>query len=90
MDSPAAKQMVKKWDNIDTWWKSDKVQNARLKFCHEFSRSSDNLISELEFFFEIFLKTVLNKIVIIIHLFENEARIVSVFSIEAKASSYFS
>ena len=25
------------WDDVDLWWQSDLVQNARIKFCNQFS-----------------------------------------------------
>jgi putative transferase (TIGR04331 family) len=26
------------WDNIDEWWESEQVQNARILFCEEYAR----------------------------------------------------
>jgi putative transferase (TIGR04331 family) len=39
-DSPehAALLVVQYWDNIDGWWKSEQVQNARRLFCEQYAR----------------------------------------------------
>lgn len=39
-DSPVecANFIKKNWDNLDTWWNSEKVQNTRAIFCHKYSR----------------------------------------------------
>ncbi|MDB9976112.1 LIC12162 family protein [Candidatus Thioglobus sp.] len=38
----AAKQIIRIWDNIDIWWWSDKVQNARKIFCNKYSYIADD------------------------------------------------
>ena len=49
-DTPegAAQQMINVWDDIDLWWNSKEVQNARLKFCKQYSRDNNRLVSHLE------------------------------------------
>ena len=37
----AARQMIKVWDDIDKWWKSETVQSARKEFCDKYVRSPD-------------------------------------------------
>ena len=37
----AARQLIKVWDDIDSWWKSEKVQSNRKIFCHSYSRVLD-------------------------------------------------
>lgn len=44
----AANHVNKYWDNIDDWWESDKVQNAREIFCDKYARKVDNPISILK------------------------------------------
>jgi putative transferase (TIGR04331 family) len=48
-DTPesAARKMALVWDNIDTWWYSNKVQSARRQFCQKFSKVSDDSLNEL-------------------------------------------
>ena len=36
------------WDDIDSWWKQSKVQNARMKFCHRYAKKSQKPITELK------------------------------------------
>ncbi len=36
------------WDEVDSWWGSEKVQNARRNFCSEYARSSRKPIRELK------------------------------------------
>lgn len=48
----AAKHMTYIWDNVDDWWLSDSVQNARMVFCNQFSRNPKNYLMELELFFK--------------------------------------
>ena len=38
----AAKKINEGEDSIDEWWNSQKVQNAREKFCKEFAWSSNS------------------------------------------------
>jgi putative transferase (TIGR04331 family) len=35
------------WDNLDSWWYSEKVQNARLSFVDQFSRKSNNCADDI-------------------------------------------
>lgn len=44
----AANHINKYWDNIDEWWKSDEVQNAREIFCNKYARKVENPISTLK------------------------------------------
>jgi putative transferase (TIGR04331 family) len=39
-DSPehASLLVSKYWDDIDGWWKSERVQNARMQFCNQYAR----------------------------------------------------
>lgn len=37
----AALQLIKIWDDIDLWWKSEKVQSNRKVFCQSYSRVID-------------------------------------------------
>lgn len=39
-DTPekAAEAVVRYWDDIDSWWLSESVQNVRQKFCEEYAR----------------------------------------------------
>jgi len=43
----AAQMMCKVWDDIDGWWKSEKVQNARIAFCNQYARSNDDYMKDL-------------------------------------------
>jgi len=38
----AASQINKIWSDVDTWWLSDDVQNARDRFCKQYSNLMDN------------------------------------------------
>ena len=44
-DNPegAAQQMINIWNNIDSWWKSNEVQDVRKKFCNQYSKDIDRL-----------------------------------------------
>ena len=35
------------WENVDEWWVSYEVQNARRMFCEEYARSSRKPIRDL-------------------------------------------
>ena len=48
----AAHQMIKVWDDVDSWWNSEEVQNARIKFCEEYAYISKKPIDKLQNFFE--------------------------------------
>jgi len=52
-DNPdkAAQHMIKVWGDVDLWWNSKEVQDARKKFCHRFTRDCDDLIGDLQSFF---------------------------------------
>ena len=43
----AAKHLIKIWDNVDNWWKSDDVQSAKNHFCQQYSFEVNNPISKL-------------------------------------------
>ena len=49
-DNPesAAKKVNEVWDDIDGWWKQDKVQDARKQFCDRYARVSQNPVRELK------------------------------------------
>ena len=49
-DTPesAAQQMTKIWDDVDFWWNSEVVQNARHKFCKQYCKYNNELIKNLE------------------------------------------
>lgn len=48
----AAQQMINIWDDTDAWWYSSETQNARKKFCRQFSYDNHNLIEDLKKIFE--------------------------------------
>ena len=48
----AAQQMVRVWDDVETWWNSDSVQKARVEFCEQYARTSEKLLDELQYFFK--------------------------------------
>jgi putative transferase (TIGR04331 family) len=52
-DTPegAAKQMIKVWEDIPTWWGSKEVQNARQKFCQYYSSSPERPLEKLRSIF---------------------------------------
>lgn len=41
----AARHISQHWDNIDLWWLSKEVQDARHRFCNEFSRLEERPVS---------------------------------------------
>ena len=53
-------KIAKIWDDIDSWWYSNQVQNARSQFCERYSKVSDNSVTE----FGSFLKKISKKITI--------------------------
>ena len=44
----AAQQIINVWDDIASWWDSKEVQNARQKFCEEYSRDIEGSIEKLK------------------------------------------
>jgi putative transferase (TIGR04331 family) len=42
------KLINQKWDTIDKWWHSDKIQKARVEFCSLYAKNSKNPIIELK------------------------------------------
>jgi len=44
----AAEHMMKVWDDVDVWWKSDHVQTVRKIFCERYSRQLDNPVNKLK------------------------------------------
>ena len=36
------------WDDVESWWQSDDVQNATKKFCEKFAFVADNLVDRVE------------------------------------------
>lgn len=49
-DTPesAAKKLISIWNNVDSWWNTKKVQNARQKFCNQFSMDNPKLLNDLK------------------------------------------
>ncbi len=45
--SSGAQEINLVWDNMDVWWMSPEVQNARKLFCDKFARQSEKPISDL-------------------------------------------
>jgi putative transferase (TIGR04331 family) len=43
----AARKMIEVWDDVDEWWKSKEVQEARNTFCEQFSYIPKNLVDRL-------------------------------------------
>ena len=43
--------MIKIWGDVDGWWKSEEVQNAKDHFCYNYARKLVNAPEELNFFF---------------------------------------
>lgn len=41
----AAQKLKEVWPDTTGWWKSDKIQDARKKFCEEFANKNDNWLS---------------------------------------------
>jgi len=44
----AAQQMIKVWDNVESWWQSDKVQQARSTFVAQYSATPENALDLLK------------------------------------------
>ncbi|MCW7466202.1 LIC12162 family transferase [Leptospira levettii] len=44
----AAKKVNEIWDDIESWWYSFEVQNAKNIFCNQFARHDDNPIAKLK------------------------------------------
>jgi putative transferase (TIGR04331 family) len=42
-----AKFIQNHWETLDIWWCSEKVQNARITFCHKYARSSCEPVSKI-------------------------------------------
>ncbi len=43
-----AQRVAELWENIEPWWNSTAVQNARAAFCEQFARSSAHPVRELK------------------------------------------
>jgi len=43
-----AQKVNEVWSDVDSWWRQDKVQNARKKFCDRYARVSQNPVRELK------------------------------------------
>lgn len=41
----AARQMIAVWDDVETWWQSPLVQDARCRFCERFARTPPDYVS---------------------------------------------
>ncbi len=44
----AAQKMIEVWNNVDDWWMSENVQNARQIFCEKYSKEIKHPVSELK------------------------------------------
>lgn len=44
----AAQKIIEIWDDIDSWWLSVSVQNARKKFCEQYTRDVDRPVDQLK------------------------------------------
>lgn len=44
----AALKVNQVWDDVENWWKSREVQNARENFCHQYARTSKRPIRDLK------------------------------------------
>ncbi|MBT7545091.1 MAG: transferase, partial [Kordiimonadaceae bacterium] len=51
VDSPeqAAKHVELHWDDIEKWWGSDEVQNARKLFCQHYARTEKHPVRTLKY-----------------------------------------
>lgn len=38
----AASKVIEVWDCVDSWWMSNEVQDARIKFCNKYARTSSD------------------------------------------------
>ena len=43
-----ANKVNETWDNISTWWNSEKLQSARLKFCSKYAKHNENPVKNLK------------------------------------------
>ena len=43
----AARHLERIWDDIDSWWNSDKVQEAVFNFNSRYSKNNPNVINEI-------------------------------------------
>jgi len=44
-----AQKVNEVWDDIDTWWRTPEVQDARKKFCDRYAKQSENPVQDLKF-----------------------------------------
>jgi putative transferase (TIGR04331 family) len=44
----AAQKMIEVWNNVDDWWMSENVQNARQIFCEKYSKEIKHPVRELK------------------------------------------
>ena len=44
----AAQKIIEIWDDIDSWWLSVSVQNARKNFCEQYTRDVDRPVDQLK------------------------------------------
>ena len=44
----ASKKINEIWNNVDVWWSSKEVQNARVQFCMKYARESEHPIRDLK------------------------------------------
>ncbi len=51
----AAKMVTVRWDNVDAWWKSDDVQQARKLFCDQYARIEKKPVQVLKKILEKYL-----------------------------------
>jgi len=45
----AAQHLINIWDDVDYWWKNEKVQKARKDFCKFFSTRNNDLINDIAY-----------------------------------------
>lgn len=43
----AAQHIAEVWNDIDLWWKSDRVQRARNSFCRKYSHTSKTMLNDM-------------------------------------------
>ncbi len=48
----AARQMIKVWDDVETWWFSGSVQTARKEFCKQFTHTPEYPLRALRTLFK--------------------------------------
>jgi len=44
----AAQQMAAVWDDVSSWWNTERIQSVRREFCDRYTRTSTGLLDDLE------------------------------------------